>query len=84
MKTLGIDVGTGGTRAVVIDPDGNIVASATADHIPFSSPHTGWAQQDRRLVARDNFRRPRRLIEIIRRRDQGYRLLRTDARFGSP
>jgi len=24
MKTLGIDVGTGGTRAVVIDPDGNV------------------------------------------------------------
>lgn len=46
MKTLGIDVGTGGTRAVVIDPDGKILASATSEHIPFASPHTGWAEQD--------------------------------------
>jgi xylulokinase len=46
MKTLGIDVGTGGTRAVVVDPDGNVVASATAEHIPFVSTHTGWAEQD--------------------------------------
>ena len=46
MKTLGIDVGTGGTRAVVVDPDGNVVASATAEHIPFASPHAGWAEQD--------------------------------------
>jgi glycerol kinase len=27
MKTLGIDVGTGGTRAVVVDPDGNVWGS---------------------------------------------------------
>ncbi|MEK6279018.1 MAG: xylulokinase [Acidobacteriota bacterium] len=46
MKTLGIDVGTGGTRAVVIDPDGNVVASATAEHVPFVSMRTGWAEQD--------------------------------------
>jgi xylulokinase len=46
MKTLGIDVGTGGTRAVVIDQDGNVLTSATAEHIPFSSPYTGWAEQD--------------------------------------
>jgi len=46
MKTLGIDVGTGGTRAVVIDPDGNVVASATAEHVPFVSTRTGWAEQD--------------------------------------
>jgi len=46
MNTLGIDVGTGGTRAVVIDPDSNVVASATAAHVPFISPRTGWAEQD--------------------------------------
>jgi xylulokinase len=46
MKTLGIDVGTGGTRAVVVDPDGNVVASATAEHVPFVSTRTGWAEQD--------------------------------------
>lgn len=45
---LGIDVGTGGTRALVIDEQGRIVASATSEHVPFASPHTGWAEQDPR------------------------------------
>ena len=45
---LGIDVGTGGTRALVIDDHGRIVASATSDHVPFASPRTGWAEQDPR------------------------------------
>jgi len=48
MKLLGIDVGTGGTRAVVVDEKGSVVASATADHAPFASPRTGWAEQDPR------------------------------------
>ena len=43
---LGIDVGTGGTRALVIDESGRIASSATHDHVPFASPHTGWAEQD--------------------------------------
>lgn len=43
---LGIDVGTGGTRAVVVDAKGAVLGSATADHQPFSSPNTGWAEQD--------------------------------------
>ena len=46
MTLLGIDVGTSGTRAVVIDDDGHIVATATEDHKPFASPHSGWAEQD--------------------------------------
>ena len=46
MNTLGIDVGTGGSRAVVIDPGGNVVASAKAEHVPFVSKRTGWADQD--------------------------------------
>lgn len=43
---LGIDVGTGGTRAVVVDRSGKIVSSATSEHVPFASPKTGWAEQD--------------------------------------
>jgi xylulokinase len=39
-------VGTGGTRAVLIDNDGNVVASRTVEHVPFASPETGWAEQD--------------------------------------
>src|SRR3989475_8215299 len=42
---LGIDVGTGGTRAIVIDGHGCILASATEEHQPFASPQIGWAEQ---------------------------------------
>lgn len=48
MKLLGIDVGTGGTRAVAVDGRGRVVASATEKHAPFASPETGWAEQDAR------------------------------------
>lgn len=43
---LGIDVGTGGTRALITDDSGAVLGSATADHAPFASPQTGWAEQD--------------------------------------
>lgn len=43
---LGIDVGTGGTRALAVDERGKVVASATSEHAPFASPQTGWAEQD--------------------------------------
>ncbi len=46
MNLLGIDVGTGGSRAVLIDSDGGILASATVEHAPFASPQTGWAEQE--------------------------------------
>jgi xylulokinase len=42
---LGIDVGTGGTRAVIVDDRGQIAASATEEHEPFASPSIGWAEQ---------------------------------------
>lgn len=45
-KLLGIDVGTGGTRAVVVDNTGQVIASHTAEHVAFASPQTGWAEQD--------------------------------------
>ncbi len=48
MTFLGIDVGTGGTRAVLIDAEGRVAASATGAHAPFASPETGWAEQDPR------------------------------------
>jgi xylulokinase len=46
MKLLGIDVGTGGTRAVVLSETGKVLASATHEHAAFASPHLGWAEQD--------------------------------------
>ena len=45
---LGIDVGTGGTRAIVVDATGRIIGSATDEHVPFASPQIGWAEQDPR------------------------------------
>ena len=46
MNFLGIDVGTGGTRAVVVNDGGRVVAAATSDHKDFASPQPGWAEQD--------------------------------------
>jgi len=48
MRLLGIDTGTGGTRAVVIDERGKVIASATSEHEPFASPQPLWAEQDPR------------------------------------
>ncbi len=42
---MGIDVGTGGTRAVIIDASGGILVSVTEEHELFASPHIGWAEQ---------------------------------------
>jgi xylulokinase len=44
-KLLGIDVGTGGTRAVLIDDSGHVLGAATAEHAPMISPQIGWAEQ---------------------------------------
>ena len=43
---LGIDVGTGGTRALIVDAEGHVVSSATEEHEAFASPRIGWAEQD--------------------------------------
>jgi xylulokinase len=45
---LGIDVGTGGTRALIIDSRGKVIASGTEEHAAFASPQLGWAEQDPR------------------------------------
>jgi xylulokinase len=46
MWFLGMDVGTGGTRAVVVDADGKLISGASSEHAPFRTPHPGWAEQD--------------------------------------
>jgi len=43
---LGIDVGTTGTRAVLVNEAGQVVAGATAEHLPMATPKPGWAEQD--------------------------------------
>ena len=46
MWFLGMDVGTGGTRAVVVDAAGKLIAGASSEHAPFATAHPGWAEQD--------------------------------------
>ena len=43
---MGIDVGTTGTRVVIVRPDGQVAGAATGDHEPMRMPKPGWAEQD--------------------------------------
>ena len=43
--TLGIDIGTSGTKTIAIDESGAILASASAEY-PCLHPHPGWSEQD--------------------------------------
>jgi xylulokinase len=42
---LGLDVGTGGARAVAVDEAGNVVMEASSEY-PLRSPRPGWTEQD--------------------------------------
>jgi xylulokinase len=43
---LGVDVGTGGTRAILVDREGRVVASEACEHKAIQSAEIGWAEQD--------------------------------------
>jgi len=43
---MGIDVGTTGTRAVIVRPDGHVVGAATGEHQPMRMLKPGWAEQE--------------------------------------
>jgi len=45
MNLLGIDTGTSGTRAVLIDGAGRVLSVAAAEHPPIASLYPGWAEQ---------------------------------------
>lgn len=42
---LGIDIGTSGTKSVLFDAAGGVLAKATAEY-PLYQPQNGWAEQD--------------------------------------
>jgi xylulokinase len=42
---LGVDIGTGSSKAVIVDEGGRVVASATRPHST-SSPHPAWFEHD--------------------------------------
>jgi xylulokinase len=41
---LGLDIGTSGARCLAVDPDGKVLAAATAEY-PLHSPRPGWTEQ---------------------------------------
>ncbi len=41
---VGVDIGTSGTKAILVDRRGNVTASATVAH-PLYTPRPGWAEQ---------------------------------------
>jgi xylulokinase len=41
---LGIDIGTSGTKTLICDEDGTVLATAMAEH-PIFSPKPGWSEQ---------------------------------------
>lgn len=43
---LGVDVGTGGTRAVIVDREGRVLFSESTEHAAIRSEHIGWAEQE--------------------------------------
>ncbi|ABG03377.1 xylulokinase [Rubrobacter xylanophilus DSM 9941] len=42
---VGLDIGTGGARAVAVEESGGILAEATSSY-PLTSPRPGWTEQD--------------------------------------
>ena len=44
---LGIDIGTSGTKTLICDEKGQVIATAMAEH-SISSPKPGWSEQDPR------------------------------------
>jgi xylulokinase len=42
---IGIDIGTSGTKTLLIDETGKVLASATREY-PLSTPQPGWAEQE--------------------------------------
>jgi xylulokinase len=75
MTILGIDIGTGGSRALLLAEDGELISSSAAEHAAFRSPRTGWAEQDPddwwrasqeavRAVLRDSRARPRDIAAV--------------------
>ena len=43
---LAIDNGTQSIRAMVFDPDGELIAKSKVEIEPYVSPQPGWAEQD--------------------------------------
>ena len=45
LALIGLDVGTSSLKALALDPEGRVLAEASAGY-PTATPHPGWAEQD--------------------------------------
>lgn len=43
-SVIGCDIGTSGTKAIVVSENGKVLSSVTVEY-PLSTPHPGWAEQ---------------------------------------
>lgn len=62
MYWLGIDVGTGGSRAFLVDAQGKEIAAATAAHEDMRMERPGWAEQNPEDWAHASFEAIRRAL----------------------
>ena len=60
--TIGIDIGTSGTKTVLFDECGRPIASHTIEY-PLYQPHNGWAEQDPADWANASFGTVRAVVE---------------------
>lgn len=42
---IGIDIGTSGTKTILVDPEGNVLARAVAEY-PLYAPKPQWSEQN--------------------------------------
>ncbi|HEU0054343.1 MAG TPA: FGGY family carbohydrate kinase, partial [Longimicrobium sp.] len=59
---LGVDVGTSGVKAILVDASGEVLASATTA-LTLSTPRPGWAEQDPEAWWRASAVSIRRVVE---------------------
>ncbi|HEX9037858.1 MAG TPA: FGGY family carbohydrate kinase [Ktedonobacterales bacterium] len=62
--SLGIDVGTTGLKAVLLDPERGVVASAERPH-ELRSPHPAWAEEDANQWWVTTVSAVRQLLEVV-------------------
>ena len=80
---LGIDIGTSGTKTLLIDETGKVLAEANATY-PVEQPKPGWTQQD----PEDWWKATVKTVKAVMKKEQAeasrcesHRPERTDARF---
>ena len=81
---LGLDIGTSGTKALLITENGQHVASDTQEY-PLYTPRPLWAEQDPEDWWQAAILTTKNVLQkagISRRGDRGHRAVRADARVG--